>query len=148
MLQRLQEHHGWILALLREGDPLLAQPELRPSAAFLATRRSAMGQLLVAYQRFLHQELFEPMIAHAMPEHAALARVVKVDCIELVEGFRAFQRRWMAEDAVERWNEYRPQAVRMIERLRRHIVEVDAIARKLSGAHNARPGAVEEKGTH
>lgn len=148
MLQRLQEHHGWILALLREGDPLIAQPELRPSAAFLATRRSAMGRLLVAYQRFLHQELFDPLVAQATPEQAALARAVKVDCIELVEGFRAFQRRWMAEDAIERWDEYHPQAVRMIERLRRHIVEVDAIARKLEGAWDVRQVPPESKGPH
>lgn len=132
MLRRLQEHHGWMLALLKEGEPLFEQTQRPPSAIYLATRRSAMGRLLTSYQRFVHREVFDPLIEQESGQNAALARAMKVDCIELVESFRAFQRRWMAEDAVERWDEYQPQALRMIERLRRHIIEVDSIARRLS----------------
>jgi hypothetical protein len=138
MLRRLQEHHGWMLALLKEGEPLFQQPQLRPSTTYLATRRDAMGRLLISYQRFVHREVFDPLIEQGSARNAALARAMKVDCIELVESFRAFQRRWMAEDAVERWDEYRPQALRMIERLRRHIVEVDSIARQLSSSSHGK----------
>ncbi|GAA0444690.1 MULTISPECIES: hypothetical protein [Sphingomonas] len=132
MLQRLQDHHGWMLALLKEGDPLLRDPQLRPSAAFLATRRSAMGRLLTSYQQFIHREVFDPIIAGGNARDAALARAMKIDCIELTESFRAFQRRWIAEDAVERWDEYHPAAVRMVERLQRHIADVAAMAREVS----------------
>lgn len=140
MLRRLQEHHGWMLALLREGQPLFEQPQRRPSAAYLATRRDAMGRLLLSYQRFVHREVFDPMIAQGGARDAALARAMKIDCIDLVESFRAFQRRWIAEDAVERWDEYHPQALRMIGRLRRHIVEVEAMARTLSSPAGGESG--------
>ncbi|MCC2976141.1 hypothetical protein LK533_05560 [Sphingomonas sp. PL-96] len=140
MLRHLQEHHGWILALLRDADALYAQPQTPPSASYLATRRNAMGRLLTAYQRCVHRELFDPAIDTGDAQDAALARAVKIDCIDLVEGFRAFNRRWIAEDAVERWDEYRPEALRIVERLRRHVREVDAIARRLSASNKEKGG--------
>jgi hypothetical protein len=140
MLQRLHDHHGWMLALLKEGEPLLGDPQLRPSASFLAIRRSAMGRLLTSYQAFVHREFFDPIIAGSNAEHAALARTMKIDCIEMTEGFRAFQRRWIAEDAVERWDEYLLAAAEMVERLRRHITEVSAMARQMSSVQPASQG--------
>lgn len=132
MLQRLQDHHGWMLALLKEGEPPLHDPQLRPSAAFLATRRNAMGRLLTSYHQFVHREIFDPVIACGNARDAALARAMKIDCIELTESFRAFQRHWIAEDAVEHWEEYHPAAVRMVERLQRHIADVAAMAQEVS----------------
>jgi hypothetical protein len=91
-----------------------------------------MGRLLTSYQTFVHREFFDPIIADSNAEHAALARAMKIDCIEMTESFRAFQRRWIAEDAVERWDEYLLAAAQMVERLRRHIAEVSAMARQIS----------------
>jgi hypothetical protein len=140
MLQRLHDHHGWMLALLKEGEPLLRDPQLRPSASFLSIRRNAMGRLLTSYQAFVHREFFDPIIASGNAEHAALARAMKIDCIEMTESFRAFQRRWIAEDAVERWDEYLLAAAQMVERLRRHIAEVGAMARQISSVTAASQG--------
>ena len=131
MLQQLQDHHRWMLALLKESAPLLQDPTLRPSEAFLATRRSAMGRLLVSYQQFVHREVFDPIIASGNAATAAWARTLKSDCIDLTESFRAYQRLWMAKDPAEFWDEYHRAAEHMVERLERHIADVAEIAREI-----------------
>jgi hypothetical protein len=131
MLQQLQDHHRWMLALLKEGEPLLRDPRLRPSATFLATRRSAMGRLLISYQQFVHRDVFDPIIESGNATHAAWARTLKRDCIDLTESFRAFQRLWIAKDAAEFWEEYHRAASRMVERLQSHIADVAEIAREI-----------------
>ncbi|MFV0624618.1 hypothetical protein ACBY01_11490 [Sphingomonas sp. ac-8] len=134
MFQRLQDYHAWMLAILDEVEPLLRDGVERPSARYLSVRREAMGRTLSAYQRFVHQEFFDPLIAGGSAADAALARAMKIECIDMTEGFRRIQRKWMGQDVSDHWEEYRAVALEMMAQMRRHIADVASIARAMSPA--------------
>ena len=137
MFQRLQDYHAWMLAILDEVEPLLRDGTERPPAGYLGVRRQAMGQILSAYQRFVHREFFDPLIAGGSAANAALARAMKIECIDMTEGFRLIQRRWMGEDVSDHWDEYRTVALAMMARMRRHIADVADMARAISAGNRA-----------
>ena len=132
-LDRLHEHQGEILALMRTAEPMLTDPLARDVPG-LARARWALMRALTAYQMFKHREIFDPLIAKAAPGEAHRLLRMKRACLDLGDVFRAYVQRWSACDVEGRWAEYQPAALAMMARLRTHIArereEVTALLSK------------------
>lgn len=110
-------------------------PEETPEdTACLDRARQEMARILTAYQLFSHRELFEPLMASTDPGDIACGRQLKAECITLAEDFRSYARQWSAEDVRGRWPVYRPAALAMIGRVRRHVFKVRRNAHRLGVA--------------
>lgn len=90
--------------------------------------RSEMAELLVRYSQFVHREIFEPLAGAGMTPEAIAAKEMKVECICLVEDFRAYTSRWRFADVAGSWHEYQPQAADFRLRIQRHLERVTALS--------------------
>jgi hypothetical protein len=90
--------------------------------------RSEMAELLVRYSQFVHREIFEPLAGTGTAPEAVAAKEMKVECICLVEEFRAFTSRWRFADVAGAWHEYQPEAADFRLRIQHHLERVTALS--------------------
>lgn len=119
----LQDYLDKMLAIMLRIEPHLvgAAPA---STAELAQARAEQARTIIAYQLYVHREIFEPMIRNGSPAQIARARAMKVECIMLAEDFRAFARLWNVDNALDQWPVYQSAALALRDRIRAHIDHV------------------------
>ncbi len=84
--------------------------------------------MLSIYALFVHREIFDPLGRAGSLEQAMVARQMKVECIVLVEEFRAFTSTWRLADVAEAWEEYQPEASAFRLRILQHLDRVMALS--------------------
>lgn len=85
----------------------------------------------MAYQGFKHREIFDPAMRLPDPDRAGAARRLKDMCLASDHAFRAYVSKWSSVDVLDRWDEYRPAALRLIADLRTGVAQEKAEARTL-----------------
>lgn len=118
-LAQLDAHQAVILEMLKRGEGLLNAPER--DAGALARTRWELVRALMAYQRFKHSEIFDPVAAKGCTDEARLARRLKSDCLQMGEAFRAYVATWSSRSVLECWAEYHPAALALVARIRDHM---------------------------
>ncbi len=87
--------------------------------------RREMVEALAAYQRFVHEEIYEPAQQGLGSADAHRdAQALKIDCIELQRDYDAFCQRWARRHVLENWPEYRLSANLMMKHVNDHILHV------------------------
>lgn len=125
LLDRLRYHQDAILAIMRDAEPLLADPARR-DVPQLARARWTLVRALTAYQLFKHNEIFDPVTARRLPGDVARAARMKQACTDMGEEFRRYVSKWSGCDVAGEWTTYQPAALAMIGRLREHIAREQA----------------------
>lgn len=90
--------------------------------------RREMAAVLLTYSQFVHREIFEPLAMCGAPAEMRAAKEIKVECICLVEEFRAYTSRWQFADVAAAWLEYRPEAFAFRLRIERHLERIAALS--------------------
>lgn len=97
----------------------------------LDSHRMRMARTLTAYQLFAHRELFQPLLSSRHATDIECGQRLSTECNALAEAMRAHARKWAAQAPAAMWDEYRPAALGLIERIRQHILHVRAGAKRL-----------------
>jgi len=107
--------------------------------ARLEYQRMRMARTLTAYQLFINRELFQPLLASSDSADVACGRELRDECTALADAMRAHTRKWSGVRPAEMWDEYRPAALAMIQRIRAHTLRVRAGAERLDQEAAASP---------
>lgn len=126
-MKRLCLYHDQMLSIMADGEQIIYRFADQPDLATLNSRRQTMVQVLTSYQMFVHRELFEPLLANGSASQISQVKLIKAECVALVEAFRAFFREWMGDAVVRQWDIYKQAARGMMDRIKRHIAEVRQI---------------------
>ena len=130
LLARLDQHQAKTLAIISRGDVLLAADAI-PDPGLLDQSRTELTDVLSAYQMFKHRELFDPIIQDGPLDKARLAGQMKAECIALGEEYGAHVARCANLDIPAHWDSYRPAVLRLLARIRTHIMRERWIAASL-----------------
>lgn len=123
MLATLDNYQDQLWAIAREAERHLQAGDPQ-AAAEIDRLRLEFGQVMGAYQRFVHREVFELMTRTGTPAQVDRARAMKTECILIGEEFRAFVTSWPATDISARWPDYRAAGLEFSDRTRAHIEQV------------------------
>jgi hypothetical protein len=128
----LREYNDGRRAILSVLD--IARPDLNRSYVHawpaLAGHRQKLIEAMQAFQRFKHDQIFDPIIAKGESDNA-MAAALKADCVMLGNQYDAFRRKWSGAEAKANWPEYRLSAIAMMTTIRRSFAEQDATVRTL-----------------
>ena len=124
-LDILARHHDRLREILDTVSQIIASSSADADLDALRHLRRETVEALVAYQRFVHEEIFEPSLldAEANPARSD-ARALKIDCIQLQRDYDDFGMRWAHRDIVENWQEYRLSVHLMMKQIRDHMAQV------------------------
>ena len=101
----------------------------------LAQQRERLAVDLARYQRFKHQRIFDPVVAHGSASSKIVARTMKFDCFQLGETFTAYHARWRHLRASE-WSVYRRDMIDTVDLLHTSLAaEARAIRQLLLISH-------------
>lgn len=124
-LDILSRHHDRIREIMATASQLIVGYSKDADLGALRHLRREMVEALIAYQRFVHEEIFEPsLLADEADPARRDARALKIDCIQLQRDYDDFGMRWAHRDIVDNWQEYRLSANLMMKQVRDHIAEV------------------------
>lgn len=125
-LNLLARHHSRLLEIMGTARPLITSSAERADLVALRHLRREMVEALAAYQRFVHEEIFEPARTSGSRAARADAQELKIGCIDIQVAYDAFGIRWSRRNALESWSEYRLSSIRMMKRVRDHIRQVQS----------------------
>lgn len=139
-LDQFDRLHGDVLSLLDRARPLLDGRDAGSWSA-LAPFRAELGAALQALQIYKHHEIFDPIIAEG-GSRTAIAKQLKVECIQLGLEYETYKRTWVSADIDARWPEYRLAGLAMMRQIRERMAEQHKAIRLLyeSPAPSADPG--------
>lgn len=137
----LARHHLRLLEIIATARPMLTALSHEADLGGLRHLRREMVEALVAYQRFVHEEVFEPTMQNGSPEARRDALELKLDCIRLQQDYDAFGLRWAQRNALSSWSEYRLSAVRMMKQFRDHVLAVNDLRKGWSVQIGSTPAA-------
>lgn len=107
----------------------------------VAGARWELVRILREYQLFKHTEIFDPLIAYGDSVRATNASRLKTRCIDLGQSYGDHVQRWSLQAPMNAWDDYRDEALTMIERINRHLGdEAEQVARLLVGVGRTRIG--------
>lgn len=86
----------------------------------LTARRVTLATHLQSYQRFKHNNIFDPVMLFGLSSSKVVARSMKVDCLALGEEFVAYHTRWLRLHASE-WQRYRKDMLATVDNLSTHL---------------------------
>lgn len=98
----------------------LVKAERLDCIELLTARRVALAAQLQKYQRFKHNNIFDPVMMLGLSSSKVVARTMKVDCLALGEDFAAYHTRWLRLHASE-WQRYREDMLSMVYNLSAHL---------------------------
>lgn len=86
----------------------------------LTARRATLSTHLQNYQRFKHNNIFDPVMLFGLSSSKVVARTMKVDCVALGEEFAAYHMRWLRLHTSE-WHRYRDDMLSTVDNLAVHL---------------------------
>jgi len=86
----------------------------------LTARRLTLAAHLQSYQRFKHNNIFDPVMLFGLSSSKVVARTMKVDCLALGEEFAAYHTRWLRLHTSE-WQRYREDMLSTVHSLSVHL---------------------------
>lgn len=95
-----------------------------PEPGEIARLRGEFSRVMIAYQRFVHRNLFELPVRSGTPAEIDRARAIKTECILISEEYRIVLGLWPLPDVAARWPDYRAAAQAFCDRTRTHIEQV------------------------
>jgi hypothetical protein len=126
MPRTLEDYHDRILAMIVEGEALVAARE--PGTDRRLRRRIGDSVLLIAsYQLFVHRQVFAPLLGDADPALRARVNEVKVECIALTEDLRFNVKDFLADETPLDWEATASRMAWFNRRLQKHIADVRAL---------------------
>lgn len=135
MRDMLEEYLERMIAITVSAEiEILSAPAV--DFAHLDSHRMRMARTLTAYQLFAHRELFHALLSSRHAADVECGRRLGTECNALAEAMRAHARKWAAQSPAAMWEEYRPAALGLIERIRQHILHARAGSNRLD--HDAR----------
>jgi len=118
-------------AIMMRRARMLVAADRQECLALLAARQLALAVHLQRYQRFKHGRIFDPVVQHGSPAAVIVARIMKVDCMQMGEVFGAYHARWLRLCAAE-WPGYRRDMIATVDMLLMHLdAELRAIRQLL-----------------
>jgi hypothetical protein len=126
-LQIFEDYRDRMLSIMGDAEQVLGhQPP--PDSLTLDLARNRMARVLTAYHLFAERELFAPC-GSPDPEARAHTRAIAAECAALAQDFRAFARDCLIDPIIGRWANYRIDALAMMGRIRKHLVNAETEAR-------------------
>ncbi|RYF06122.1 MAG: hypothetical protein EOO77_27350 [Oxalobacteraceae bacterium] len=98
----------------------LVEAERLDCIKLLTARRVALAAHLQNYQRFKHNNIFDPVMLFGLSSSKVVARSMKVDCLALGEEFASYHTRWLGLHASE-WHRYREDMLSTVDNLSAHL---------------------------
>lgn len=130
VLREFQDRRRAILSILDIARPDLNRSYISAWPA-LAAYREKLSDAMQAFQRFKHDQIFDPIIARGHSDRV-VAAALKADCVMLGAQYDAFRQKWARTDASLNWPEYRLSAISMMTTIRKGLAEQDVIIRTLN----------------
>lgn len=116
---------------MTEGDALLAARD--PASVDLVRQRCADAvALVIAYQQFVHREIFEPLMAHGNAGQRRLARELKIECIALTDELRRNIKQFMAQDFPFDWDYLSGRVQGFNAIVRAHVAKVRVLGETMA----------------
>lgn len=124
-IDMLARHHDRLLEILETARPMITDAVEDANLEGLRHLRGELVEALAAYQRYVHEEIYQPA-QHGVgaPEALEGARMLKIGCIQLQRDYEDFGLRWTRCEVLENWPEYRRSANRIIEQIHDHVAQV------------------------
>lgn len=107
------------LVLLNRAKALVVA-ERSDCIELLTARRLTLAAHLQSYQRFKHNNIFDPVMLFGLSSSKVVARTMKVDCLTLGEQFAAYHARWLRLHTSE-WQRYREDMLSTADSLSVHL---------------------------
>lgn len=127
-LDILTRHHDRLIEIMATARPFITDSVEEADLEALRHLRREMVEALSAYQRFVHEEIYEPaQQGIGSPEARHDAQALKIDCIQLQRDYDDFGLRWARRHVLENWPEYRLSANRMMKQINDHILHVSEL---------------------
>jgi hypothetical protein len=126
-LDILRRHHCRLLEIMSTGQALLTNLADDADLDALRHLRGEMNEALAAYQRFVHDAVFNATMQEQGFLARADARALKIDCIQLQADYEEFCRRWERRRVLDHWSEYRLSTVRFMQQVRDQISHVEEL---------------------
>ncbi|WHU03729.1 MULTISPECIES: hypothetical protein [unclassified Sphingomonas] len=124
-LDILTRHHDRLIEIMATARTQITDSVKGADLDALRHLRREMVEALAAYQRFVHEEIYEPaQQGIGSAEARRDARALKIDCIQLQRDYDDFGLRWARRHVLENWPEYRLSANLMMKRVNDHILHV------------------------
>lgn len=124
-LDILTRHHDRLIEIMGTARTQITDSVKDADLEALRHLRREMVEALSAYQRFVHEEIYEPAQQGVGSEEACRdARALKIDCIQLQRDYDDFCMRWARRDVLDNWPEYRLSVNLMMKQMNDHIRQV------------------------
>jgi len=133
-LDILTRHHDRLIEIMGTARTQITDSVRDADLDALRHLRREMVEALAAYQRFVHEEIYEPAQQGVGSEEACRdARALKIDCIQLQRDYDDFCLRWARRHVLENWPEYRLSANVMMKHVNDHIAQVCELRKGWNG---------------
>jgi hypothetical protein len=116
---RYLHHVERVEDIVRRGDGLLRTTG-DPDIAAIGKIRWELSRAVREYQLFKHMMIFDPLMA-AGGWRVGVARELKEDCLRAGADYRDYLARWSVISILDHWSDYKPAALGVVAKMRRHI---------------------------
>lgn len=124
-LDILTRHHDRLIEIMVTVRSQITDSARDADLEALRHLRREMVEALAAYQRFVHEEIYEPaQQGIGSAEARRDAQALKIGCIQLQRDYDDFCLRWARRHVLENWPEYRLSANLMMKQVNDHILHV------------------------
>lgn len=129
----LARHHRHLLDVIAAAHPLITERHRDADLQGLRHLRREMEEALMAYERFIREEICDRSLWSRVDDATADARALLASCIQLRSDYEQFVARWSATDAQNSWPRYRLSALCMIQQFRDHVIEAALMSKRWIG---------------
>lgn len=126
----LARHHRRLLDIIAAAHPLITERHHDADTNGLRHLRREMEEALMAYERFIREDICGRSVWSAVDEATGDARTLLGSCIQLRKDYERFVGRWTAAKAADNWPRYRLSVLCMIQQFRDHVLDAALMSKR------------------